>query len=133
MGLYKLCAHTGRNRDRCEHPWWGSFRGVRVSLSKWTDREIRSRPEAGAALDELRLGIRARTFDPSGLSPIKAGPVTFRELAALYRERHVVAKDLASTREHEAKVAPFLARFVRTVDIEDVVSSADTQVVPTDE
>ena len=41
MGLYKLCEHEGRNRDRCDHPWWGSFRGVRVSLSKWTDREIR--------------------------------------------------------------------------------------------
>ena len=36
MGLYKLCEHKGRNRDRCEHPWWGSFRGVRVSLSKWS-------------------------------------------------------------------------------------------------
>ena len=100
MGLYKLSDHTGRSRDRCERHRWGSVRGVRVSLSKWTDREIRSRAEAGAAL---------------------------------HRERHVVAKDLASTREHEAKVAPFLARFVRTVDIEDVVSSADTQVVPTDE
>ena len=71
MGLYKLCDHTGRNRDRCDHPWWGSFRGVRVSLSKWTDREISSKAEAGAALDELRLAMRARTFDPSGLSPIK--------------------------------------------------------------
>ncbi len=129
MGLYKLCEHTGRNRDRCDHPWWGSFRGVRVSLSKWTDREIRSTAEAGAALDELRLAIRARTFDPSGLSPITAGPVTFRELTALYRERHVIAKDLASAREYEAKVAPFLTRFgdraltdVRTADIEDVIA-----------
>ena len=47
MGLYKLCEHKGRNRDRCEHPWWGSFRGVRVSLSKWANREIRSKAEAG--------------------------------------------------------------------------------------
>jgi hypothetical protein len=77
MGLYKLCEHDGRNRDRCEHPWWGSFRGVRVSLSKWTDREIRSKAEAGAALDELRLAIRARKFDPSGLTPVRATPSRF--------------------------------------------------------
>ena len=38
MGLYKLCEHKGRNRDRCEHPWWGTFRGVRVSLTKWANR-----------------------------------------------------------------------------------------------
>ncbi len=129
MGLYKLCDHTGRNRDRCDHPWWGSFRGVRVSLSKWTDREIGSKAEASAALDELRLAVRARTFDPSGLNPVKAGPTTFREFVALYRERHVIAKDLASAREYEAKVAPFLARFgdralteIRTADIEDVIA-----------
>ena len=129
MGLYKLCEHEGRNRDRCDHPWWGSFRGVRVSLSKWTDREIGSKAEASAALDELRLAIRARTFDPSGLNPVKAGPTTFREFVALYRERHVIAKDLASAREYEAKVAPFLARFgdralteIRTADIEDVIA-----------
>ena len=64
MGLYKLCEHKGRNRDRCEHPWWGSFRGVRVSLSKWANREIRSKAEAGAALDELRMAIARGTFDP---------------------------------------------------------------------
>lgn len=128
MGLYKLCEHDGRNRDRCEHPWWGSFRGVRVSLSRWTDREIRSKADASAALDELRQAIRARTFDPSGLNPIKAGPITFREFVALYRERHIIAKDLAIAGEYEAKVAPFLARFgdraltdIRTADIEDVI------------
>ncbi len=71
MGLYKLCEHKGRNRDRCDHPWWGSFRGVRVSLSKWANREIRSKAEASAALDELRVAIRAGTFDPRGLKPVE--------------------------------------------------------------
>ena len=28
MGLYKICTHKGRARDRCEHAWWGSFRGA---------------------------------------------------------------------------------------------------------
>ena len=73
-----------------------------------------------------RLAIRARTFDPSGPKPIRAGPVTFRELVAVYREWHVIAKDLASAREDEAKVALFLKRVgdgaltgIRTADIED--------------
>lgn len=50
MGLYKLCDHKGRFRDRCGHAWWGSFRGVRVSPARWVNREIRSKAEAGAAL-----------------------------------------------------------------------------------
>ena len=87
MGLYKLCEHKGRNRDRCEHPWWGSFRGVRVSLSKWANRDIRSKAEAGAALDELRLAIRAGTFDPRGVAPAPVRPVTLRDLVELYRDR----------------------------------------------
>ena len=74
MGLYKLCEHKGRHRDRCDHPWWGSFRGVRVSLTKWANREVRSKAEAGAALDELRMAIRANTFDPRGLKPVDAVP-----------------------------------------------------------
>ena len=40
MGLYKLCEHEGRARDRCEHAWWARFRHVRVSLEKWANREI---------------------------------------------------------------------------------------------
>ena len=64
MGLYKRCPHRGRARDRCEHAWWGSFRGRRVSLEQWIGRDIRSKAEAAAALDELRSAIRAGAFDP---------------------------------------------------------------------
>ena len=59
MGPYKICEHSRRDRERCEHPWWGSFRGLRVSLSKWANREIHSKAEAWMALDELRKAIRA--------------------------------------------------------------------------
>ena len=129
MGLYKLCEHKGRNRDRCEHPWWGSFRGVRVSLSKWANREIRSKAEAGAALDELRMAIRAGTFDPRGLAAPKAGPMTFRELAELYRDRHVIPKRLALAKDYAWSVKPFLERFgdraladIRTADVQDFIA-----------
>lgn len=44
MGLFKRCAHAGRNRDRCDHGWWGAFQHnghlYRVSLSKWANEEI---------------------------------------------------------------------------------------------
>ena len=46
MGLYKICEHTGRARDRCEHTWWARFRHVRVSLEKWANREIKTKTEA---------------------------------------------------------------------------------------
>ena len=26
MGLYRLCEHKGRPRDRCPQPWWARFR-----------------------------------------------------------------------------------------------------------
>lgn len=64
-------------RDRCEHAWWGSFRGIRVSLPKWANREVRSKAEAGAALDELRTAIRGGTFDERGQRPREVAPLTF--------------------------------------------------------
>jgi integrase len=129
MGLYKLCEHKGRNRDRCEHPWWGSFRGMRVSLSKWANREIHSKAEAGAALDELRIAIRAGTFEPSGLTPAPAKAMTFRELAELYRDRHVIPKRLALAKDYAWSVKPFLERFgdralteIKTAVVQDFIA-----------
>jgi integrase len=129
MGLYKLCEHKGRNRDRCEHPWWGSFRGVRVSLTKWANREIRSKAEAGAVLDEMRMAMRAGTFDARGLAAPKAGPMTFRELAEIYREQHVIPKRLAMGKNYTWSVKPFVDRFgdralgdIRTADVQDFIA-----------
>lgn len=90
---YKICAHTGRARDRCGHAWWGSFRGKRVSLAKWTNREIGSKAEADIALDELRAAIRDGTFDERGLDPpADNSPMTFGKFAEVYKQRHVLAK-----------------------------------------
>ncbi len=129
MGLYKLCEHKGRNRDRCEHPWWGSFRGVRVSLTKWANREIRSKAEAGAVLDEMRMAMRAGTFDARGLAAPKVGPMTFRELAEIYREQHVIPKRLAMGKNYTWSVKPFVDRFgdralgdIRTADVQDFIA-----------
>jgi hypothetical protein len=49
MGLYKICEHKGRARDRCEHAWWGSFRGIRVSLPKWARRDDQEQEDTAGA------------------------------------------------------------------------------------
>ncbi len=130
MGLYKLCQHKRRERDRCEHAWWGSFRGVRVSLSRWANRDIRSKTEAGIVLDAVRATIRTRTFDRRGAEPVDTrGPMTFREFAAIYKERHVIAKGLSRAQDFDWMVRPFMERFghrpideIKTADVEDLMA-----------
>jgi site-specific recombinase XerD len=128
MGLYKICEHKGR--DRCEHAWWGRFRGRRASLSKWTNREIRSKAEAQGALQELRGAIRSGTFDKRGLRPPgDGGELTFQKFSEIYAERCVEAKELRTADAIEYRLKPLRAFFghralkeIRTADIEDYVN-----------
>ena len=130
MGLYKICTHKGRARDRCDHAWWGSFRGKRVSLAKWANREIESKAEADIALDELRAAIRDGTFDERGLNPpADKSPMTFRKFADVYKQRHVLAKGLALSSTVDYRLKPLIERFgdrpvaeIKTADIDDFVA-----------
>jgi integrase len=130
VGLYKICTHKGRARDRCEHAWWGSFRGKRVSLPKWTNREIGSKAKADVALDELRAAIRDGTFDERGLDPPPDNsPVTFGKFAEVYKQRHVLAKGLALSSTIDYRLKPLIERFgdrpvaeIKTADIDDFVA-----------
>jgi integrase len=130
VGLYKICEHEGRARDRCEHAWWGSFRGVRVSLAKWTNREIDTKAAAAAALDDLRRAVRNGTFDERGLDPPRElTRTTFREFADIYKQRHVLAKGLAIGTTIDYRLKPLIDRFggralpdVKTADIEDFIA-----------
>ena len=130
MGVYKICSHQGRARDRCGHTWWGSFRGKRVSLAKWVNREVRSKAEAAVALDELRSAVRDGTFDERGLQPPPdTSPWTFRKLADEYKQRHAIAKGLALATTIDYRLKPLLERFgdysignIRTADIEDFIA-----------
>ena len=130
MGLYKICEHKGRARDRCEHAWWGSFRGKRVSLAKWANREIKSKAEADTALDDLRAVIRAGTFDERGLEPpAEKSPLTFSKYADVYKQRHVLAKGLALADTIDYRLKPLIERFgdrllseIKTADIEDFIA-----------
>ncbi len=130
MGLYKLCDHQGRARDRCEHAWWARFRHVRVSLNKWANRDLETKTEAEAVLDDLRKAVRAGTFDARGLNPPKdTRPLTFREFASKYKERHVHAKKLALAKTIDYRLKPLLRAFgdrivseIRTADVEDFIA-----------
>src|SRR5258708_37460118 len=68
MAIYKRCAHRGRDRDRCPHPWYGSYKlpgeaRARVSLTKWNGEDGRTEGHAQAALDHLKAAIRDGTFN----------------------------------------------------------------------
>ena len=130
MGLYKLCQHKRRERDRCEHAWWGSFRGIRVSLPRWANRDIRSKTEAGVVLDAVRAAIRTRTFDRRGAELVEQREtMTFRAFAAIYKERHVIAKGLSRAGDFDWTIRPFMERFgsrvlseIKTADVEDLMA-----------
>jgi integrase len=130
MGLFKICGHDGRARDRCAHAWWGSFRGRKVSLAKWTNREITSKASADIALDELRAAIRDGTFDERGLIPsVQAAPLTFGTFAEVYKQRHVLAKGLALSTTIDYRLKPLVVRFgerqlaqIKTADIDDFIA-----------
>jgi hypothetical protein len=86
MGLYKLCEHKGRARDRCDHAWWARFRDVRVSLEKWSNREIATKTEAEAIFDDLKKAVRAGTFEKCCAEPErKTTALTFRQFADIYK------------------------------------------------
>jgi hypothetical protein len=130
VGLYKLCEHKGRARDRCEHAWWAQFRHVRVSLEKWSNREIRSKTKADQVFDELKDAVRDGRFDERGIDPPRTvSPLTFRQFAEIYKERHVFAKKFAIGKTIDYRLRPILEHFgdrllaeIKTADVEDFIA-----------
>lgn len=130
MGLYKLCEHKGRARDRCGHVWWARFRQIRVSLEKWSDREIKTKTEAEAMFDDLKNAVRSGTFDRRGLDvPREPTTLTFRQFTEIYKERHVFAKKLAIGKTIDYRLRPIIEHFgdrllaeIRTSDVEDFIA-----------
>jgi integrase len=135
MGLYKICEHDRnaagekpkamRKRllkwTQCPCAWHGSFRGQKVSLSRWTNREIGpdDRDAADAALGELKAAVRAGTFDKRGLQPTRErGPLTFAALVTDYAKHHIKPRHIAKRRyadpaEREQAADRAAANFVK--------------------
>jgi len=133
MGLYKLCKHQGRERDRCADPWWGSYqlrgRLFRVSLARWAGHEVTSKTAANAVLDDMRRAIREGSFKAKGHAEPDLGPMTFDEFANLYITRYVQARELASADTIDYRMAPIRRYFgtkrladIRQADVEDFIT-----------
>jgi integrase len=76
----------------------------------------------------VKTAIRAGTFDPRGRGVVLSSdePMTFVQLAKLYEERYVIAKNLKTAGEFKWRVKSLIERFaampitkIRTGDVED--------------
>jgi hypothetical protein len=93
------------------------------------NRDIYTKAEAQAVLDEVRTAIREGTFDSRGQAPREVSPMTFREFTDIYKERHAVAKKVSRARTIDWGIRPILERFgdwaltdIKTADIEDFIA-----------
>lgn len=120
MGIYKRCVHTGKERDRCDDPWYASyslkgFPRAKVSLAKWTGHDIRTKTDANKAFDDLKAEVRAGRFSPTGLAVTRpatpAGPLTFRWLVAMFETHYVKGKKLKTGDDFPYRVKPLLDVF----------------------
>ena len=132
MGLYKLCKHNGRARDRCQHVWWGSFqyRGAlhRVSLPKWSNEEIHTKAHAQTVFDRMKEAVRAGRVSKRGDRGPES-PLTFAQFAQLYADKHARAKNLALAKTIDYRLKPLIEFFgnrrlrdIKTADIEDFIA-----------
>jgi len=130
MGLFKRCDHKGRNRDRCAHQWWGSFkhRGMlhRVPLAKWADEDIKTKQHAEVVYERFRQAVRDGRV---ATEAEQQGPLTFDRLADLYVERYVKPRALRTAKAMEYRLKPLRAFFgsrqigqIKTADVEDFIA-----------
>ena len=131
MGLFKRCEHSGRNRDRCIHAWWGAFqhrgRLYRVSLVKWTNEDIKTKQQAQAIYDRFRQAVREGRV--SAEEDRRERSLTFNQLADLYVERYVKPRALRTAYSIEYRLKPLREFFgpkalteIKTADVEDFVA-----------
>ena len=132
MGLYKLCKHRERTRDRCPHGWWGAFQHQgklhRVSLSKWANQEIHTKAEAQTVFNRMKDAVRqGRLSKRDDQGP--EGPLTFVQFAQLYADKHARAKNLALAKTIDYRLKPLIAFFgprrltdIKTADVEDFIA-----------
>lgn len=120
MGIYKRCAHKGKDRDRCDDPWYASyllrdFPRAKVSLAKWTGRDIRTKTDAAKAFDELKAEVRAGRYSPVGLTVTRPatpdGPLTFRWLISMFETHYVKGKRLKTKDDFPYRIKPLLEAF----------------------
>ncbi|MGE0446734.1 MAG: hypothetical protein AB7P99_16025, partial [Vicinamibacterales bacterium] len=107
MSLWKRCAHRGRQRDACDHPWWSVIRvhGRRVqeSLEQYFGQSVRGRGSKtlAAALDrrlrdDVLSGVYHDKRSQAEALNIPKGGLTFDALIPLYRTGYAELRGLRS-------------------------------------
>jgi hypothetical protein len=63
----RTCANRG-DLTRCDCAWRAKYKGVRVSLSEWSDQTVdpRTKKQADALLTRVKAAVDAGTFSPEG-------------------------------------------------------------------
>lgn len=108
-GLYKKCRHL--SWDGCDCPFWGRYKGERVSLKKWSGQRLATKDAARVVLVRMMAAIDARMFDRNGERPAEPeGGITFDTFLTDYTTRHIEGDNLTSN-STLAYVAMFRAAF----------------------
>ena len=134
MGLYKLCGHKGRARDRCGDAWWGSFqykgRLYRESLARWADQAVPTKAAADAVFDRMRDAIREGKFQEKEVN----GVLSFSDCVGRYEERYIDLRALRSGDEMKQRLAILKGRWmglrlidIRVGEIEDLIADLKTK------
>ena len=111
-GLRKCCRCPRRVWAKCPHAWHFNYQWQgtlhRLSLDRHVGRRLRSKTEAEAEADRLRLAIRDGIVGADRTPPSSSQP-TFADVAAEYEARHVVPRLSERTLQQHACLRDFLA------------------------
>src|ERR1700681_2021238 len=94
-GLYKQCRHL--SWDKCACPWWGRFKGQRISLEKWAGTPVGNKELAMGVLGRMQSAILGDSFDKRGeRAALLTGGLLFSDFLDEYTKRHVEEDSLRS-------------------------------------
>jgi integrase len=109
MAHYKQCDCKGKLQGKCDHPWWGTFKGIRKPLAKILRRPV----DAHSVSDAKQAFVDYQKMVYAGLEATPAVPLaetSFDELLDDYLVDHVAAKG-RNYREEQYKIDALRARF----------------------
>jgi hypothetical protein len=120
FGLRKACSCPRRRWAKCPHSWHINFKprhgeGYRFSLDAYFGRHIGSKEEAKKEAENIRVAIRAGTFQlrtGQPPEPVTADEQTLKTVAALFLERFTPPKArdrAASARDAKARLGTVAA------------------------
>lgn len=138
MGLYKRCAHRGRQRDACAHGWWFKTahqrRIVRVSLEVQFARACRGRGAKGIAAQlaaAVVAELKAGTFVERRATPDLPAPstavLTWPQFVEIYYRDYCILSGLRSAKDRRCRMLkfgrPWGDRPIRELAHRDVVAA----------